>query len=158
MAGVFNVNPKYHNTTLLDLLVHNGGIPNEQSAYDVEPALDFIDSMWTRSNYSDGSQNGNMDMRREVAQFILENDFVAEKGTYSEYSYSIAVSMLEYILHENFDSLLKHYVFDPLDMVSCGVGPTTLDPSLPPVEPWSHFADLGASTICRSHPAPRQLL
>ena len=92
-----------------------------------------------------------MDMRREVAQFILENDFVAEKqvfkrivhkkilclkvkshmlnkklqgynffsfrGTYSEYSYSIAVSMLEYILHENFDSLLKHYVFDPLDMV-----------------------------------------
>merc|ERR1711936_227828 len=83
---------------------------------------------------------GNVEMRRETAQFILGNYFVQKRGTYSEYSYSIAVSMLEYVLNDNFDNLLSYYVFEPLDMVGCAVGPTTLDPSLPPVEPWSHFA------------------
>ena len=64
-------------------------IPDERGAYEVDAALDFIDSMWTRqvhfklnfknstacvrSNYSEGSQNGNVEMRRETAQFILEN-------------------------------------------------------------------------------------
>ena len=64
-------------------------IPDERGAYGVDAALDFIDSMWTRqvyfklhfknlmacfrSNYSEGSQNGNVEMRRETAQFILEN-------------------------------------------------------------------------------------
>jgi len=140
-TGVFNVNPAYYNSTLLDLLVFNGRIPDERGAYEVDAALDFIDSMWTRSNYSEGSQNGNVEMRRETAQFILENPGeVPGKGTYSEYSYSIAVSMLEYVLHDDFDNLLSRYVFEPLDMVGCTVGPTTLDPSLPPVEPWSHFA------------------
>lgn len=140
-TGVFNVNPAYHNSTLLDLLVHNGRIPDERGAYEVDAAMDFIDSMWTRSNYSEGSQNGSAEMRSETAQFILEYPGdVPGKGTYSEYSYSIAVSMLEYVLHDNFDNLLSYYVFEPLDMVGCAVGPTTLDPSLPPVEPWSHFA------------------
>ena len=70
-------------------------VPNERSAYEIDPALDFIDSMWTRqvffklqfkgstaclrSNYSEGSQNENVEMRRETAQFILENYFVQEK-------------------------------------------------------------------------------
>ena len=44
-------------------------------------------------------------------------DFFSLRGTYSEYSYSIAVSMLEYVLQDDFDSLLSHYVFEPLDMV-----------------------------------------
>ena len=86
-----------------------------------------------RSNYSEAFQNENVEMRRETAQFILENYFVQKKqvfkkvsafrplfslrGTYSEYSYSIAVSMLEYVLHDNFDNLLSYYVFEPLDMV-----------------------------------------
>ena len=113
-TGAFNVNPAYYNSTLLDLLVHDGGcvkhsfkmrkqmvvwckktrIPNEASAYQVDAALDFIDEMWTRqvnllhfrnsshssrSNYSEGSQNENVEMRRETAQFILENNFVQKK-------------------------------------------------------------------------------
>ena len=44
-------------------------------------------------------------------------DLFSLRGTYSEYSYSIAVSMLEYVLHDNFDNLLSYYVFEPLDMV-----------------------------------------
>ena len=64
-TGVINVHPNYYNSTLLDLLVHDGKcgnsynnalnkiffqprIPNEQSAYEIDAALDFIDSMWTR--------------------------------------------------------------------------------------------------------------
>ena len=63
-TGVINVHPNYYNSTLLDLLVHDGGcrnsynnvlnnfflprIPNEQSAYENDAAIDFIDSMWTR--------------------------------------------------------------------------------------------------------------
>ena len=121
-SGVFNVNPKYHNTTLLDLLVHNGGYGKRKSlvlviwckpGYQMSRAPMTLNRRWisstpcgrgkfsgtdkngkwkscllkftgyrSRSNYSDGSQNGNMDMRREVAQFILENDFVAEKQVF----------------------------------------------------------------------------
>ena len=33
----------------------------------------------SRSNYSEGSENRNMEIRREAAEFILANDFVAEK-------------------------------------------------------------------------------
>merc|ERR1712058_82604 len=32
------------------------------------------------------------------------------------------------------------YVFDPLNAPDCGVGPPTLDQSLPPQQPWSHFS------------------
>ena len=32
-----------------------------------------------RSNYSEGSENRNMEIRREAAKFILANDFVAKK-------------------------------------------------------------------------------
>jgi len=135
-----NTNPKNYNTTLLDLLVHNGGVPSEAQTYDTESAMDYVDSLWKRSNYSEGSESRNMEIRREAADFILANDFVAEKGTYSEFTYTVAISWLEHVLNDNFDNLLKKYVFDPLGMAGCGVGPTTLDPSLPPVEPWSHFA------------------
>ena len=107
---MFNVNPAFYNSTLLDLLVHNGRwvkhsckmwklmqtrIPSERSAYEVDAALDFIDSMWTRqvyfkmhfknstacfrSNYSEGSQNGSVEMRRETAQFILEDPGTAQE-------------------------------------------------------------------------------
>ena len=64
-TGAINVHPNYYDSTLLDLLVHDGRcgnsylmpciksffkprIPNEQSAYEIDTALDFIDSMWTR--------------------------------------------------------------------------------------------------------------
>ena len=87
----------------------------------------------SRSNYSEGSQNRNMEIRREAAEFILANDFVARKqvflkkildstfiqqsrGTYSEFTYTLAVSWLEHVLNDNFDNLLKKYVFDPLGM------------------------------------------
>ena len=65
--------------------------------------MDYVDSLWkrqekwtlnlnvtfflmtkskqgqSRSNYSEGSENRNMEIRREAAEFILANDFVAEK-------------------------------------------------------------------------------
>ena len=36
----------------------------------------------SRSNYSEGSQNRNMEIRREAAEFILANDFVARKQVF----------------------------------------------------------------------------
>ena len=137
-------------------------MPSEAQTYDTESAMDYVDSLWkrqenwtldemtlnldvnfflmtksqhgqSRSNYSEGSQNRNMEIRREAAEFILANDFVARKqvflkkildstfiqqsrGTYSEFTYTVAVSWLEHVLNDNFDNLLKKYVFDPLGM------------------------------------------
>ena len=137
-------------------------MPSEAQTYDTESAIDYVDSLWkrqenwtldemtlnldvnfflmtksqqgqSRSNYSEGSQNRNMEIRREAAEFILANDFVARKqvffkkildstfiqqsrGTYSEFTYTVAVSWLEHVLNDNFDNLLKKYVFDPLGM------------------------------------------
>ena len=57
-------------------------------------------------------------LRKSKCFKALQNlDFFSFRGTYSEYSYSIAVSMLEYVLQDDFDSLLSRYVFEPLDMV-----------------------------------------
>ena len=83
-------------------------MPSEAQTYDTESAMDYVDSLWkrqenwtldemtldlnvnfflmtesqqgqSRSNYSEGSENMNMEIRREAAEFILSNDFVAEK-------------------------------------------------------------------------------
>merc|ERR1712123_240540 len=49
-------------------------------------------------------------------------------------------AMLEKFTGKSFDVLLDEEVFGPLGAPDCGVGPTTLDQSLPPKQPWSHFA------------------
>merc|ERR1719356_648729 len=48
--------------------------------------------------------------------------------------------MVEKYMDKTFDDLLQEEVFDPLGAIDCGVGPATLDQSLPPAQPWSHFA------------------
>ena len=86
-------------------------MPSEAQTYDTESAMDYVDSLWkrqenwtldemtlnldvnfflmtksqqgqSRSNYSEGSQNRNMEIRREAAEFILSNDFVARKQVF----------------------------------------------------------------------------
>ena len=61
-------------------------------------------------------------------------------GRYSKFTYSVAVSMIEKFTGKSFDVLLAEEVFGPLSAPDCGVGPTTLDQSLPPAQPWSHFS------------------
>jgi len=138
-SGLISVNPAFRNSTILDLLVHSGRIPTANGAYDSEEAMDFIDSMYQKSNYTPG-YSGNPGQRREVAQFILESDFVSEKGVFSDFTYSIAVAMMEAVTGEAFATLLLREVLEPLQMNGCGVGPATMDPSIPPVQPWAHFA------------------
>ena len=48
---------------------------------------------------------------------ITDSTFLLQsRGTYSEFTYTVAISWLEHVLNDNFDNLLKKYVFDPLGM------------------------------------------
>ena len=138
--GLVTVSPGFQDVTLLDLLVHNGGAPNEEMALSSLEAIDFVDSLWERSDYSQ-EYSGNAGLRREMAGVILASGVEpAEAGTYSQYTYSLAVGLIETVTNSSFRSLLAQEVLVPLDMQGCGVGPPTLDSSLPPVQPWGHFA------------------
>merc|ERR1739838_1176013 len=59
---------------------------------------------------------------------------------YSPFTYSVAVAMLEMFTGKTFDAMLEEEVFGPLGASECGLGPTTLDQSLPPSQTWSHFS------------------
>ena len=165
-TGAFNVNPAYYNSTLLDLLVHDGGCVKhsfkmrkqmviwcKKLGYRMRRVLTRLTRRWISSTRCgrgkltcctleiqatlpgptivkglrmrmwkweekrhSSSLKTTLSRKSKSCTNWACNLFLL-RGTYSEYSYSIAVSMLEYLLNDNFDSLLSHYVFEPLDMV-----------------------------------------
>ena len=72
---------------------------------------------WEEKRHSSSLKTQAKSPESKFSKKFQHLDCFSLRGTYSEYSYSIAVSMLEYVLHDNFDNLLSRYVFEPLDMV-----------------------------------------
>merc|ERR1712002_1161358 len=115
--------------------------------------MDWYDQVWAASQWSDPQENAQQ--RLDMAKFLVNCEDANEDGTcdycenedsnrcyeqYSQFTYSVAVSMLEKVTKKTFEVLLEQEVFGPLGITDCGVGPNTLDQSLPPSQPWSHFS------------------
>jgi len=137
-------------STLFDLLVQHGQMMDNSDLLKSEEFMDWYDQVWEVSEWNDSEKN--VEQRLSMAKFLTncedenENgrcDFCEEDvclGKFSQFTYSVAVSMLEKITGKPFEVMLEEEVFGPLGISNCGVGPTTLDPSLPPSQPWSHFS------------------
>merc|ERR1739838_786502 len=136
-----NVQSPFAESTLLDLLVHRGQILNTEQVMEKEYLIDWYDQVWAASRWSMPEEN--LQQRLELlTQFLVTVD--CEEGLcdqeYSKFTYSVAVAMLEMVTGKTFDAMLEEEVFGPLGASECGLGPTTLDQSLPPSQPWSHFS------------------
>jgi len=137
----FEVAQPFADANLLDLLVHTGHIINEEQTMTTDELIDWYDGLWKSSQWS--SKELNRQLRNEMTNFLVNmecGEEMCQKMRYSKFTYSVAVAMIEKYMDKTFDDLLKEEVFGPLGATDCGVGPATLDQSLPPAQPWSHFA------------------
>jgi len=134
----------FTNVTLLDLMLHSGHILDFEQIMRRDDLMAWYDQVWDQSQWASPQQNTLQ--RLNMTNFLVnipcyqDGDEFCEKGRYSKFTYSVAVSMLEKFTGKSYSSLLSEYVFDPLNAPDCGVGPPTLDQSLPPQQPWSHFS------------------
>jgi CubicO group peptidase (beta-lactamase class C family) len=58
---------------------------------------------------------------------------------YSNTGYMVAASILEKVMNESFEDLLYKYLFKPLNMKSCGFGPTSNPSMRTALQPWGHY-------------------
>ena len=103
----------YRRVTLLQLLQHRGGIP--QDLY-VNPQ--FLDK-------AAGPESDRVQMRHHYLLFTLNRPPIETPGTkmrYSHAGYSIAAHMAETIMHKSYESLMTDLVFKPLQMHSAEFG------------------------------------
>jgi len=140
-----NVPSPFTESTILDLLLHSGHIPGSEQIMRREELMEWYDDLWEASEWE--SPEENIQQRLNMTRFLVNiecqrpnEDPLCSEGRYSKFTYSVAVSMIEKFTGKSFDVLLAEEVFGPLSAPDCGVGPTTLDQSLPPAQPWSHFS------------------
>jgi len=130
--------------TLLDLFLHSGHILDFEQVMMTEELMEWYDQVWAASQWD--MPEDNMQQRMEMTEFIVNMDCgddpeeMCAEGRYSKFTYTVAVAMLEKFTGKSFDVLLNEQVFGPLNAPDCGLGPNTLDQSLPPLQPWSHFS------------------
>lgn len=106
-----------------------------------EDLMEWYDQVWAASQWDMPEEN--MQQRMELTKFLVNiecGDEMCAEGRYSKFTYTVAVAMLEKFTGKSFDVLLNEQVFGPLNAPDCGLGPNTLDQSLPPQQPWSHFS------------------
>ena len=101
----------------------------------------MTDKVFNATSWEPGFDN--RPMRLYVTSTLLKEEPYQPLYTY-EYSiggFTIAGAMLEVVTGKTFEELCTELLFEPLKMDGCGFGPTTTDPSLPPLAPWGHLSD-----------------
>jgi len=126
---------QYRRVTLLQLLQHRGGVP--QDLY-VNPK--FLDD-------AAGPESGRVQMRHHYVLFTLNRNPIEVPGTkmrYSNVGYSIAAHMAETVMHIPYESLMSDLVFKPLAMHSAEFGvPGLGDNPGTPNQPMGHALQNG---------------
>jgi CubicO group peptidase (beta-lactamase class C family) len=117
------IHASYHRVTLLQLLSHRSGLPEDRTP---DPAI------WPRVRALAGPIR---EQRRALIEIVLGRPPVAEAGTrmlYSNYGYTIAGAFAEHVTGQDWESLMRQMLFQPLGMISAGFGPPG------PAQPWGH--------------------
>jgi CubicO group peptidase (beta-lactamase class C family) len=127
-----DLRPEYRNVTLLELLSHQSGFPDDASTGTCSP----LRPVPAGCGFEDGPPRA---ARRRVVAWAIRQPAVAKRGTYSYSSvgYVIAAAMVEERLDEDFESSIVTRLFAPLGMTTVGFGaaatPGTED------QPWGHL-------------------
>ena len=110
----FKVHADYQAVTLLELLSHRAGVPN-----------DLIGSPLWSQLWMDADGRAEEQRQTIVAEYLTRGPDCPPKSKfqYSNVGYVIVGRMLEKQGHKSFEELLVELVFEPLEMASAGFGP-----------------------------------
>jgi CubicO group peptidase (beta-lactamase class C family) len=135
VAGVFpelaaEMRPEYRGVTLVQLLSHHAGMPEETIP---SGSPDFR-----------RSRKPLREQRAEYVRLALKETPAAPPGTkylYANRGYVIAGAMVERVMNESWEDLIRKRLFEPLGMASAGFGwmasPGKVD------QPWPHRPQQG---------------
>ncbi len=123
----FQMHPNFHKVTFEMLLAHRSGLTKDPSD-ELHLELEELDP-------SIG--------RRELARIFLTQIPTHEIHTYnySNIGYIIAGFILEQISGKTWEMLMQERIFIPLEMNTCGFGPTSILKEDNPSQPWGHIKD-----------------
>ena len=134
----------YANVSLYELVTWQGWTPDIYRINGREDRMEWYDSLWESSQWENAEQNKLQ--RLGLTQYLVNWECTpgyedqCDKATFSPFSLTVAITLLEAVTDKTFDALLIEEVFEPLGALGCGVGPNTLDNTLPPSQPWNHFS------------------
>ncbi len=117
------MNPVFQKVTLLELLSHRAGLPQNV-------------------NLADYLGDNGPELRLRVVRDVLATEPKSAPGTkyaYSNVGYMIAGAIVEKITGQSWESAISNEVFKPLQMNSAGFGGTGTPGQID--QPWPHFAD-----------------
>ncbi len=123
------IDKQYEAVTVEQLLHNCGGVPGEPPA-----------AAWERAWEEIGTPK---EQRREFIEAVLAAPPEAKPGTehiYSNQGYTIAGAMLEKISGQDFETLMKEKLFQPLGMNTAGFGPPGTKDKVD--QPWGHVRKL----------------
>jgi len=151
-TGLINVHESFWPSTLEQFLSHGSGAPGLDVV--VDQYHEMIDYIFNKTSWDEGYDN--RPERIFLSKTLLENKVTVPQGSflYSIGGFTVAGTMLELATNKTFEQLMMEELFIPLGMDGCGFGPTTVDDSLPPVQPWGHLADNWAINIEPVKPGP----
>jgi CubicO group peptidase (beta-lactamase class C family) len=120
-----SMHPSYRDVTIEQLLTHRAGLPAQADA-----------KLWEEAWASRGAP---MDQRLEFAKGTLAKEPETAPGTkynYSNQGYAVAGVMLERLIGQPWETLMREQLFKPLLMTSSGFGvPGTIGQT---DQPWGH--------------------
>ncbi len=114
-----DVHDDYKTVTFSELVSHVGGASGNM--------IEDHPTEWTLMNARNGGDN--RATRRRVLEQVLANAAPNPRGefVYSNMGFIIAGAMLETATDQHWSRLMKDHLFEPLEMSSCGFGPTGED-------------------------------
>eukprot|EP00091_Calanus_sinicus_P006324 TRINITY_DN1693_c0_g1_i1.p1 TRINITY_DN1693_c0_g1~~TRINITY_DN1693_c0_g1_i1.p1 ORF type:complete len:409 (-),score=108.34 TRINITY_DN1693_c0_g1_i1:96-1322(-) len=151
-TGLFDVHESYWPSTLEQFISHGSGAPGLDVV--VDEYYDMVDYIFNKTSWE--ADFDNRPARVFLSKTLLENEVTVPQGTYlySIGGFTVAGTMLELATGKTYEQLMMEELFEPLGMDGCGFGPTTTDPSLPPVQPWGHLGDQWGVNIAAVTPGP----
>ncbi|CAF0951936.1 unnamed protein product [Adineta ricciae] len=120
-------NCAFRSATLEQLLSHRAGIQQSTTFY----ARHYSELL---------AQNGTIrQIRRWVAETVMKDvpEVIPGEFLYSNQGYAVAAAMMEFVTNQDWESLVKQHIFDPLQMVNSSIG-RVYDDIIPPKAPVGH--------------------
>jgi CubicO group peptidase (beta-lactamase class C family) len=133
------MDPVFKKVTLRHLLSHRAGIPTS-----------YAPKSWSDLGDAFKDQRG---ARYAYVAELLSKPTQSEPGAKYEYTnagYVVAGAMAEKVMNDNWEALLKRYLFAPLSMKTAGFGPMGTPNKLD--QPWQHRWVGGKPVPCPNTP------
>ena len=130
--------PEYENITLVQLLSHRAGLPENLKEGKASWLIDY--------GFDEKRGSAPEIMRLQYLEQTVQNKLIGPPGKvihYSNSGYILAAAILEKVTGQTYDSLREEKIFQPLGITTAGYGiPADTEPM---TQPWGHVWDLSSS-------------